>query len=883
MVLQAAQLRRNEAAKHTPPQRWTTMVAMYNNDMEGAHGRPSDEDVPEHDVPPSAHVAEDEGPAKSGGHGAAMARAEEEVSKQNELDEDLRNPADEDSTSHTGTTGSSEGDGTRNSASGDAAGSVEGAAAKGASEEAAAISEAEPQPGHPSDDSASDDTLRGAEDGAAKGNDGEENKENVDSTLKETDEESDTEDSEDEDAARDDEGVEWLLKIDDLELYKKAMIPEHFYLRISSPKVLTEEQLRLALDRLLGELKWLRLGLKHRQGDCWICYLPKATMQVRICNDDSLGYIMEEPQRSHYYLHNDLLCTVHILADPQVPRTSRDRRRDKKAKNNSADKGDSASLDDRNLTRDYKYLLLLAGPPPLLNEASGRLISDTFVKHLNDAIEESVAQEPVVQSPGSSTGSGADANLDSPSVAQNPSGVDTLNNAGGFTASGISSENGSSIVSAASGVSADKGSSEVSVSTPGVSTASGISSDKDSSGMSASTPEVSAVSGVSSDKGSSEISVSTGVSTASGIASEKGSSEVSVSTVAERPKDGVSNTEASSAIGEGSADADSKQDKNSPSDTEVCSGTDSVNVSLDTGSAMDACSNNGDKKEISLDEIQHIKTFLSEFQKDVNNDDLRFGGENGEENEDDDSYGGVRKSLDSYVNKCFINKCKAERVSYFNAFVACVNAAAVKLLVDAGLESDREVILFHKVNVRFPWPRQEWWTDRDDDGNDADGDEEDDEDDYTSSGQERSVVKVSTVPSSWQTFFWKTAQTVNSKQWEAAEAEKPEMPRKIRPPNEEEVGEQDEGPCVADIHLSVPNITETFEFSAQRQLFKITTIRKLTFVHQFLMTFNINLYIDTESGNLGFYLNHSTVFNSRAIKIRFAELILAVLKRSLQL
>nr|XP_027218045.1 uncharacterized protein LOC113810619 isoform X1 [Penaeus vannamei] len=322
MVLQAAQLRRNEAAKHTPPQRWTTMVAMYNNDMEGAHGRPSDEDVPEHDVPPSAHVAEDEGPAKSGGHGAAMARAEEEVSKQNELDEDLRNPADEDSTSHTGTTGSSEGDGTRNSASGDAAGSVEGAAAKGASEEAAAISEAEPQPGHPSDDSASDDTLRGAEDGAAKGNDGEENKENVDNTLKETDEESDTEDSEDEDAARDDEGVEWLLKIDDLELYKKAMIPEHFYLRISSPKVLTEEQLRLALDRLLGELKWLRLGLKHRQGDCWICYLPKATMQVRICNDDSLGYIMEEPQRSHYYLHNDLLCTVHtslpILKCPEL-------------------------------------------------------------------------------------------------------------------------------------------------------------------------------------------------------------------------------------------------------------------------------------------------------------------------------------------------------------------------------------------------------------------------------------------------------------------------------------------------------------------------------------------------------------------------------------
>ncbi|XP_037779794.1 uncharacterized protein LOC119576270 isoform X2 [Penaeus monodon] len=961
MVLQAAQLRRNEAAKHNPPQKWTTMVAMYNNDMEGAHGRPSDEDVPERDVPPSAYVAEDEGPAKSGGHGrgasghgAAMGRAEEGV-------EDLGNPTDEDSTSNSGATGSSEGPEHR-SGEGDAAGFVEGAVAKGASEGIAATSEAEPTPGHNSDDSASDDTIRGAEDGAAKGNDEDENKENVDNTLKESDEESDTEGSEDEDAARDDEGVEWLLKIDDIELYKKAMAPEHFFLRISSPKVLTEDQLRLALDRLLGELKWLRLSLKHREGDCWICYLPKATMQI--CNDDSLGYIMEEPQRSHYYLHNDLLCTVHILADPQVPKTSRGRRRGKKANNNSVDKGDSAGMHNRNPTCDYKYLLLLAGPPPLLNEASGRLISDTFVKHLNDAMEESVAQEPIGQSPGSSTGNGTDADLDSPSVAQNPSGLDTLINAGGSAASGISSDNGSSEVStafgissdkgssevstaseissdkgccevsvstpfvdespnggvsnngssevsaasgvssdkgsseisvrtsevsAASGISSDKGSSEVSVRTSEVSTASGISSDKGSSEVSVRTSEVSAASGISSDKGSSEVSVSTReVPTASGISSDKGSSEVSVSNSfgTEIPKGGVSNTEVSGAIGESSADADSvfKQDKNNPSDTEVCSGTDSVNVSLDIGSATGACSNNGDKSEISLNEIQHIKTFLSEFQKGVNNDDLRFGGENGEENEDDDTYGGVRKSLDSYVNKNFINKCKAERVSYFNAFVACVNAAAVKLLVDAGLEPDREVVLFHKVNVRFPWPRQEWWTDRDDDGNEADGDDDDDDDDeYSSSGQERSVIKVSTVPSSWHTYFWKTAQTVNSKQWEAAEIEKPEMPRKIRPLNEEEVGEQDEGPCVADIHLSVPNITETFEFSAQRQLFKVTAIRKLTFVHQFLMTFNINLYIDTESGNLGFYLNHSTVFNSRAVKIRFAELILAVLKRSLQL
>ncbi|XP_063608857.1 sericin 1-like [Penaeus indicus] len=1077
MVLQAAQLRRNEAAKHTPPQKWTTMVAMYNNDMEGAHGRPSDEDIPERDVPPSVYVAEDEGPAKSGGHGrgdsghgAAMARAEEGA-------DHPRNPTDEDSTSYSGATGSSEGLGHRGGED-DAAGFVEGAAATGASERTAANSEAEPPPGHNSDDSASDDTIRGAEDGAAKGNDGDENKENVDNTLKESDEESDTEGSEDEDAARDDEGVEWLLKIDDLELYKKAMVPEHFYLRISSPKVLTEDQLRLALDRLLGELKWLRLGLKHRQGDCWICYLPKATMQVRICNDDSLGYIMEEPQRSHYYLHNDLLCTVHILADPQVPRT-RGRRRGKKANNNSADKGDSANMHNRNPICDYKYLLLLAGPPPLLNEASGRLISDTFVKHLNDAIEESVAQEPAGQSPGSSTGSGTDANLDSPSVAQNPSGLDTLNNAGGSTASGISSDNGSSEVSAASGISSekgssevsvitpfvdespnggvsnngssevsaasgnssdkgssevsvstsgvptasgnssDKGSSEVSVSTSGVPTASGISSDKGSSEVSVNTLGIPTVSGTTSDKGSSEVSVSTsgvptasgnssdkgssevsvstsgvptasgnssdkgssevsvstsgvptasgnssdkgssevsvstsgvptasgnssdkgssevsvstsGVPTASGISSDKGSSEVSLSTSGvptasgissvkgssevsvntlgiptvsgttsdkgssevsvstsfgtESPKEGVSNTEVPSATGESSADADSvfKQDENNPSDTEVCSGTESVNVSLDIGSATGACSNNGDKSEISLNEIQHIKTFLSEFKKDVSNNDLRFGGENGEENEDDDTYGGVRKSLDSCVSKNFLNRCKAGRVSYFNAFVACVNAAAIKLLVEAGLEPDREVVLFHKVNVRFPWPRQEWWTDRDDDGNEADGDDEDDDDEY-SSGQERSAIKVSTVPSSWQNYFWKTAQTVNSNQWEAAEIEKPEVPRKIRPPNEEEVGEQDEGPCAADIHLSVPNITEIFEFSAQRQLFKVTTIRKLTFVHQFLMTFNINLYIDAESGNLGFYLNHSTVFNSRAVKIRFAKLILAVLKRSLQL
>ncbi|XP_047476581.1 uncharacterized protein LOC125030538 isoform X2 [Penaeus chinensis] len=870
------------AAKHTPPQKWTTMVAMYNNDMEGAHGRPSDEDIPERDVPPSAYVAEDAGPAKSGGHdrgasghGAAMAKAEEGV-------EHLRNPTDQDSTSNSGATGSS---GEEESATG----FVEGAAAKGASERTAANSEAEPPPGHNSDDSASDDTIRGAEDGAAKGNDEDENKENVDNTLKESDEESDTEGSDDEDAARDDEGVEWLLKIDDLELYKKAMVPEHFYLRISSPKVLTEDQLRLALDRLLGELKWLRLGLKHRQGDCWICYLPKATMQVRICNDDSLGYIMEEPQRSHYYLHNDLLCTVQILADPQVPKTSRGRRRGKKANNNSADKGDSANMHNRNPTCDYKYLLLLAGPPPLLNEASGRLISDTFVKHLNDAIEESVAQEPAGQSPGSSTGSGTDANFDSPSVAQNPSGLDTLNNAGGSTASGISSDNGSSEVSVSTpfvdespngGVS-NNGSSEVPA-------ASGVSSDKGSSEASVSTSGVPTASGTASDKSSSEISVNTlGIPTVSGTTSDKGSSEVSVSTSfgAESPKDSVSNTEVSSAIGESSADADSgfKQDKNNPSDTEVCSGTDSVNVSLDIGSATGACSNNGDKPEISLNEIQHIKTFLSEFQKDVNNDDLRFGGENGEENEDDDTYGGVRKSLDSCASKNFMNKCKAGRISYFNAFVACVNAAAVKLLVDAGLEPDREVVLFHKVNVRFPWPRQEWWTDRDDDGNEADGDDEDDDDEYSSSGQERSAIKVSTVPSSWQTYFWKTARTVNSKQWEAAEIEKPEVPRKIRPLNEEEVGEQDEGPCVADIHLSVPNITEIFEFSAQRQLFKVTTIRKLTFVHQFLMTFNINLYIDAESGNLGFYLNHSTVFNSKAVKIRFAELILAVLKRSLQL
>ncbi|XP_042863593.1 uncharacterized protein LOC122247952 isoform X2 [Penaeus japonicus] len=792
------------------------MVAMYNNDMEGADGRPSDEDVPERDVPPSAQVAEDEGPAKSGGHDAAARvgaahemprdRAEEDAAKYNEQEDDLSNLFDEDLTSNGGATGNSasegpvkrseEGDAATDSASGGAAGEAQGVTTH---------SEVEPQPGNNSDDSASDDTIRGCEDGAAKGNDEDDTKENVDNTLKESDEESDVEDSEDEDAARDDDdGAEWLLKIDDLDSYKKAMIPEHFYLRISSPRVLAEEQLRLALDRLLGDLKWLRLGLKHRQGDCWICYLPKATMQVRICNDDSLGYIMEEPQRSHYYLHNDLLCTVHILADPQVARTTRGRRRGKKVNNNGTDKGDSASVQDRNPTRDYIYLLLMAGPPPLLNETSSRLISDTFVKHLNDVIEESVAREAAEQRPSASNGVGED--LGSSSGTQNPSA--TPNDAA-------------------------------------VPTGSGISSDDDSSKVSVTAP-----------------------------------------TVAEGPKEGVCSNRGSVSMCESSAEADSvsKQDKNMPSDTEVCSGTDSVNVSSDSGCAAGACSNDSDKKEISLDEIQDIKTFLSEFQINVNNDDLRFGGENSEENEDDDTYGGVRKLLNSYVNKCFMNKCKAERVSYFNAFVACVNAAAVKLLVDAGLESDREVTLFHKVSVRFPWPRQEWWTDRDDDGNeDNDDEDEDDEDDYTSSGQERSAIKVSTVPRSWQPHFWQTAQTVNSKQWEAADTEKPEMPRKIRPASEEEVGETVEGPCVADIHLSVPSITETFEWNAQRHLFKTTTIRKLTFLHQFLMTFNINLYIDAETGNLGFYLNHSTVFNSRAIKIRFAELILAVLKRSLQL
>lgn len=263
------------------------------------------------------------------------------------------------------------------------------------------------------------------------------------------------------------------------------------------------------------------------------------------------------------------------------------------------------------------------------------------------------------------------------------------------------------------------------------------------------------------------------------------------------------------------------------------------------------------------------------------NTDPDSGRPQGEENEHD-SRGYVQRAFDAVTSKNFINRCKAERVSYVNGFATCVSTAAAAFLTAATseergeLQQQQQVVTRQRVCEHLRWPAAP-----------LDWHDEDPEEELPSDPSSRPPGVTITAPTGEDTsVFWEAARCVSQQRWGAPAGGKKGAALHILHGLAGEDSEDDmplqRYPMVS-LRLCDIQKDESSVPSMQRAGVVVGLgPHSLSPLRHFLITHTVNLHLEEGTQVLSFSLHHSTLFLSPGTGKKFADEIETALKNSLR-
>ncbi|KAG0717900.1 hypothetical protein GWK47_053516 [Chionoecetes opilio] len=235
-----------------------------------------------------------------------------------------------------------------------------------------------------------------------------------------------------------------------------------------------------------------------------------------------------------------------------------------------------------------------------------------------------------------------------------------------------------------------------------------------------------------------------------------------------------------------------------------------------------------------------------------------------EENESD-TRGYVQRTFDSVISRNFINRCKAERVSYVNGFAACVSSAAAAFLAAAEPRAGQRVVTRQRVCEHLHWPAAPL------DWHDGDPDEEP----PPKASNRPPGVTVTAPMGEDDSVFWETARYVSQKRWGALSGGRREAALHILHALRGEDSEADmplqRYPAVS---LRLCDIqTEECGAPTVQRCGDVAGLgpHALSPVRHFLITHTINLHLEEGSQVLSFSLHHSSLFLAPGAGRRFAD------------
>lgn len=266
------------------------------------------------------------------------------------------------------------------------------------------------------------------------------------------------------------------------------------------------------------------------------------------------------------------------------------------------------------------------------------------------------------------------------------------------------------------------------------------------------------------------------------------------------------------------------------------------------------------------------------------NADPESGCRQGDENEYD-TRGYVQRTFDSVTSRNFINRCKAERVSYVNGFATCVSTAAAAFLLaaearerdDRGREDwGQRVVTRQRVWEHLHWPAAplEW--------HDGDPDEEP----PPEPSSRPPGVTITAPTGEDDSAFWEAARSVSQQRWGMPTGSKKGAALHILHglPGEDS---EDDMPLqrYPMVNLRLCDIRKD-EGSAPlvQRVGDVVGLgpHSLSPLRHFLITHTVNLHLEEGSQVLSFSLHHSTLFLSSGSGRSFADEIETALKNSLR-
>ena len=255
------------------------------------------------------------------------------------------------------------------------------------------------------------------------------------------------------------------------------------------------------------------------------------------------------------------------------------------------------------------------------------------------------------------------------------------------------------------------------------------------------------------------------------------------------------------------------------------------------------------------------------------NADPESGYHQDEENENEsETRGYVQRTIDSITSRNFINRCKAERVSYVNGFVTCVSTAAAAFLV--GGEQGRQVETRQRVceHLHWPAPPLDW----------HDGDTDEESSSELSSRPPGVIINAPTGDN--DSIFWETVRNVTQQRWGVPAGGKKAMHIFHGLGSEDS---EDDMPLqrYPMVNLRLCDIqNEEGDAPPVQQAGDVVGVgpHSLSPMRHFLITHTVDLHVDESSQVLSFSLRHSTLFLSPGTGQRFADEIETALKNSLR-
>lgn len=262
------------------------------------------------------------------------------------------------------------------------------------------------------------------------------------------------------------------------------------------------------------------------------------------------------------------------------------------------------------------------------------------------------------------------------------------------------------------------------------------------------------------------------------------------------------------------------------------------------------------------------------------NADPESGCQQGEENEHD-TRGYVQRTFDSVTSCNFINRCKAERVSYVNGFATCVSAAAAAFLLAAeagkqGEQGQQQLKTRQRVCEHLHWPAAPL------DWHDGDADEEP----PPEPSNRPPGVTIIAPNGEDDSVFWEAARYISQQRWGSPAGGKKGTPMHILHGLPGEDSEDDmplqRYPMVS-LRLCDIQKDEGGAPSVQR-VGDVVGLgpHSLSPLRHFLITHTVNLHLEERSQVLSFSLHHSTLFLSPGTGRSFADEIETALKNSLR-